>query len=383
MTVEFWESAARRDPLWAVLSDPSKRGRKWDLHEFLETGRREISLLLYQLAQLRYSPTYGRALDFGCGVGRLTQALSASFPEVVGVDVSPTMLEIAARVNQSPATVRYVLNARDDLQQFAANSFDFVYSDIVLQHIAPPASARYVAEFLRVLRAGGIAVFQLPSHLRGANERLAHAAAMPEAAYTAAIEISTPPSAAAVPGESILTVLKATNTSGVSWDQSTSGSLRIGNHWRTPAGTMVIQDDGRAAIPPVVQPGESFTAAVMATAPTEPGEYVCEFDLVHEGISWFHDKGSKTVHCRITVREAAGRPHLSAGVNVSYPALGALPDIYEGLPDHGEITDFPMHGIPRDAVLRLIDEHGGVLFHVEPDERAPEWWGFRYYVQKA
>lgn len=69
---------------------------------------------------------------------------------------------------------------------------------------------------------------------------------------------------------------------------------------------------------------------------------------------------------------------------MNYPELSALPDIYEGLlPEHGEINDFPMHGIPRDAVLRLIEEHGGVLFHIEDDERAPEWWGYRYYVQKS
>src|SRR5512147_2288602 len=99
MAGEFWEDAAQRDPLWAILSDPTKRGRQWDLGEFFETGRREISLLLYQLRQLGHPPSAGRALDFGCGVGRLTQALAATFAEVVGVDVSPTMIRLARELN--------------------------------------------------------------------------------------------------------------------------------------------------------------------------------------------------------------------------------------------------------------------------------------------
>jgi len=57
MDGDFWESAARRDPLWAILSDPSKRGRRWELQGFFETGRREISLLLYQLKQLKTEGT--------------------------------------------------------------------------------------------------------------------------------------------------------------------------------------------------------------------------------------------------------------------------------------------------------------------------------------
>jgi hypothetical protein len=48
----FWDLHAKRDPLWAILSDPSKRGRRWDLRSFMETGHREVSLLMYQLQAL-------------------------------------------------------------------------------------------------------------------------------------------------------------------------------------------------------------------------------------------------------------------------------------------------------------------------------------------
>ena len=49
----FWDRHAKRDPLWAILSDPTKAGRRWDLSGFLETGKREVSLLMYQLRALK------------------------------------------------------------------------------------------------------------------------------------------------------------------------------------------------------------------------------------------------------------------------------------------------------------------------------------------
>ena len=48
----FWDDLAERDPLWAILSDPAKRGGRWDLRSFFATGEREISVLLHQLEGL-------------------------------------------------------------------------------------------------------------------------------------------------------------------------------------------------------------------------------------------------------------------------------------------------------------------------------------------
>ena len=58
------------------------------------------------------------------------------------------------------------MNTDDDLRQFATDSFDLVYSWIVLQHLPPRIATRYISEFARVIRPGGLACFQLPSRLR-------------------------------------------------------------------------------------------------------------------------------------------------------------------------------------------------------------------------
>src|SRR6266545_7809449 len=83
-----WHTQGRVDPLWAILSDPAKKGRRWDAEEFFATGVREVERLMSYLRGLPGAALGRRAaLDFGCGVGRLTQPLAEHFTEVVGVDL--------------------------------------------------------------------------------------------------------------------------------------------------------------------------------------------------------------------------------------------------------------------------------------------------------
>jgi ubiquinone/menaquinone biosynthesis C-methylase UbiE len=82
-----------------------------------------------------------RALDFGCGVGRLAQALLPRFERVDGVDIAPSMLELAARYNKDPARCVFHLNERADLALFPDRSFTFIYTSLVLQHVATSSRA--------------------------------------------------------------------------------------------------------------------------------------------------------------------------------------------------------------------------------------------------
>jgi ubiquinone/menaquinone biosynthesis C-methylase UbiE len=105
----------------------------------------------------------GRALDFGCGVGRLSRALLSYFPEVYGVDISPRMVTLA---KENAPSCTFVLNQNDNLKLFQSDFFDFVYSNIVLQHQPSKDIAKsYIAEFVRVTKPGGTIVFQMPYRL--------------------------------------------------------------------------------------------------------------------------------------------------------------------------------------------------------------------------
>ncbi|HLK54597.1 MAG TPA: class I SAM-dependent methyltransferase, partial [Candidatus Angelobacter sp.] len=162
-----WEGLAQTDPLWAICSDPEKRNGQWGREELFATGRNEIKVVLAHVAELGLNLDWNApALDFGCGVGRLTQALAAYFPECWGVDISPTMIRLAKKYNQDLPQCRFLLNEHERLKSLQDNYFGFVYTSIVLQHIAKKYSRRYITELIRVLKPGGVLVFQLPDSLR-------------------------------------------------------------------------------------------------------------------------------------------------------------------------------------------------------------------------
>lgn len=162
-----WEGLAKSDPLWAICTDPARRERKWAREEFFATGEKEIASLMECLRSLKLNVDFsGAALDFGCGVGRLTRAMAAYFPECWGVDISPTMIRLAAELNHDIAQCRFVLNERCDLRQLQDGRFSFVYTSIVLQHIAPRYATKYLEELVRVLKPGGVLVFQLLDEYR-------------------------------------------------------------------------------------------------------------------------------------------------------------------------------------------------------------------------
>jgi len=160
-TRTVWENLAREDPYWAVLTDPDKSGNRWQADEFFATGVGDVRTSIDHIrTHCPHLPT-GRVIDFGCGVGRLSQALADHFDEVVGVDVSAGMLELAQRHNRHGDRVRYVHNPASHLRAWPDDSFDLVFSLITLQHVPPALSRRYLREFVRICRPGGAIWFQL------------------------------------------------------------------------------------------------------------------------------------------------------------------------------------------------------------------------------
>ena len=157
-----WDDLADIDPLWAICSDPSKQFNRWRLDEFFATGRRQIEKVLDEVKSLESNLDKGAALDFGCGIGRLTQALAQEFDVVYGVDISSQMIKLAIEFNQFGEKCKYIVNARKDLRFLADSSLDFVYTYIVLQHMPSEMVAGYLKEFIRVLRPRGILMFQIP-----------------------------------------------------------------------------------------------------------------------------------------------------------------------------------------------------------------------------
>jgi ubiquinone/menaquinone biosynthesis C-methylase UbiE len=91
----------------------------------------------------------GRVLDYGCGYGDLTHAISRTNSDVVGVDVAPDRIEFA---RSEYAPLRFEVCPEQGLD-FPAASFDIVASIVVLPFVPDPDV--YLADVRRVLRPGG------------------------------------------------------------------------------------------------------------------------------------------------------------------------------------------------------------------------------------
>ena len=159
-----WEDWGSVDPLYAILTDPKYRHGGGNRDEFLDTGESFAAAIVEQCDALGLVKDRGRALDFGCGIGRVSAPLSRRFAEVVGLDISPSMVETARQMHAQRTNCRFEVQRTTDLRQFADASFDLVLCVLVLQHLASQeAILRYLGEFGRVLAPGGALVVQLPS----------------------------------------------------------------------------------------------------------------------------------------------------------------------------------------------------------------------------
>ena len=381
---QYWDYHASTDPLWAVLAFPDKSGNRWTVREFMQTGEREIALLFHQVADLQLPEPKGRALDFGCGAGRLTQALARRMDHVIGADISPVMIDLARRLNRYPDRAGYLCTATTPLSSIPSRSLQLIYTNIVLQHVPAALAVEYLGEFFRLLDANGLLVFQLPSHLE--SPAAAEIRPMPDAAYRAVISRGAELPRSVAAGAELAVTFRVRNTSEHTWEQPKFGPLAAGNHWLDAAGElMLVQDDGRAPLLQVVPPGLEWPILMIVHAPGEPGTYVCEIDLVHEGVSWFAHKGGSTLRFTIEVTShGAATERRSSAMIKEFP----IPDYPEDAvpkarPDSGPppVANFPMDGVPRERVLEIIRAHGGRLAYIEEDRRAgPEWASFRYFV---
>ena len=156
-TDKAWEKFGSEDPYFGVLAEERFTSEKIDANRdaFFESGRATIAHILG-----RYEGRFGslprcRALDHGCGVGRLALPLAEEFAELVGLDVSPSMLaEAEANAHDAGAgNVRFAL--ADDALSNAAGEYDFVNSYMVLQHIPVRRGLPIIARLVGKVKPGG------------------------------------------------------------------------------------------------------------------------------------------------------------------------------------------------------------------------------------
>ncbi|HEX4275312.1 MAG TPA: class I SAM-dependent methyltransferase [Bryobacteraceae bacterium] len=154
-----WNQRAREDAHYYVAFGR----RDQDDTEFLSTAADVIRDLEGELK--RFSPgsrAARRALEIGCGPGRLLRPMSRHFGEIHGIDVSDEMIaQATAKLHDIPWAHAHRASG-SDLAQFFDDQFDFIYSYAVFQHIPSAAVVfSYLRETVRALKPGGFARLQI------------------------------------------------------------------------------------------------------------------------------------------------------------------------------------------------------------------------------
>ncbi|HVW10854.1 MAG TPA: class I SAM-dependent methyltransferase, partial [Bryobacteraceae bacterium] len=121
-----WNARATEDAHYYVAFGR----REQDDDEFFATAKDLVGELVSELKRLP-PETPGkmrRALEIGCGPGRLLRPMSRYFDQIYGVDVSDAMVKLAReKLAGVPNAFPYAI-AGSDLKMFPDAHFDFVYS---------------------------------------------------------------------------------------------------------------------------------------------------------------------------------------------------------------------------------------------------------------
>jgi len=140
---------------------------------------------------------------------------------------------------------------------------------------------------------------------REALEAFWKAAPFPDDDYRAEIETALAPRRMR-PGQRAELRFSVRNAGGFAWpargDQSGMYQVNLGDRWLDRTGTRVVNDlDGRTALAADLPPGGRAMLTLPVNAPKEPGEYVLEIDMIHEGVTFFREKGSPTLRMNVLV----------------------------------------------------------------------------------
>lgn len=160
---DSWRRWGDLDPYFAVLStDPKFRKCNFDdvnRTAFRDSGEKSIAEIIDHCAIHWPGMGRDRALDFGCGAGRLVIPLARRFKSVTGVDISPDM----RRLTKEYAAETGVTGVSTiETPEQAEGVFDFVHSLMVFQHIPPERGYKLLATLIDKIAPGGVAALQVP-----------------------------------------------------------------------------------------------------------------------------------------------------------------------------------------------------------------------------
>ncbi len=107
-------------------------------------------------------------------------------------------------------------------------------------------------------------------------------------------------------GEKVIIRFKVKNLGYSTWpsvgNKEGRYQVNLADRWLDTGGAVVANaNEGRAAMPSDLPPGGEVELPLLVTAPGTPGDYLIEVDMVHEGVTWFYERGAKTLRLQVRV----------------------------------------------------------------------------------
>ncbi len=163
-----WTEYGATEPHWSVVSTSAFRSDviEQNIQAFHDSGRNEVENLKRLLNRTGLDPTAAQvALEYGCGVGRVTRWLANLFPRVYGIDISTNHLNLASAYFEQEDVTNVKTLLIQSLQSInELPRYDFLYSKIVLQHNPPPVIYLILNTLCEKLNPGGTGVLQIPTY---------------------------------------------------------------------------------------------------------------------------------------------------------------------------------------------------------------------------
>jgi len=127
------------------------------------------------------------------------------------------------------------------------------------------------------------------------------------------------------------------NTGQKTWSSSAENPCLLSYHLLDEDGQISRYDNRRFSLPKDTLPGQKVDFTIDVKSPLQKGQYILEFDLLREGLSWFKDYGSKTLKITLNV---LNREWIEDGM--------------EWTLDYGTFTKFTSNVEELNTLFRLI-----------------------------
>ncbi len=152
---DIWEQFAKENAEYYIWTENGLDYRTAQgQQEFFRSGQETTKDLMRRAKP--YLRVHGRAIEIGCGIGRLTIPHAERFKEIYAVDISPTMLA-KLRANAERRGISNITTFLSN-ESWDRNA-DYIYSFIVFQHIEKTAVIdEYIQRIAGALAPDGVAL---------------------------------------------------------------------------------------------------------------------------------------------------------------------------------------------------------------------------------